>query len=363
MAPMALTDTASRNALIIIAVVVVGAALHWLSDIITPLLLALFLLIMIDGLARSIRRRAPALPAAAAVALALLAGVVAFAVSAWIIVAYLNDFVDQLALYVERLNELWAKVTSDLGVAAAPNLSAMFGKLDPTQWVPQAASMLQDVASTVVLVLIYLGFMIASRHTFGRKIVRLFSGREGRHEAAAVADHLRDAVEQYLWIQTVTGLLISVASWAVMAAVGLQNAFFWAFLIFLVNYVPIFGAALGALLPALFALLQFDDYGTAALVLGGLVSITFVVGNVILPRMQGRSFNMDPVIVLVSLAFWGAIWGLTGMFLSTPLTVFVMVITAHFDGTRWVAVMLSGDGDVERWHGAQGGRIAPVTEP
>jgi AI-2 transport protein TqsA len=73
-----------------------------------------------------------------------------------------------------------------------------------------------------------------------------------------------------------------------------------------------------------------------------------VVGNVILPRMQGDSLNMDPTVVLLSLAVWGALWGVTGMFLSTPLTVACMLILAQFDGTRWIAILLSEDGDPRR---------------
>jgi AI-2 transport protein TqsA len=64
--------------------------------------------------------------------------------------------------------------------------------------------------------------------------------------------------------------------------------------------------------------------------------------------MQGRSLNIDPIVVLLALAFWGAIWGIAGMFLSTPLTVMAMVILAQFEGTRWVAVLLSADGDPQQ---------------
>ena len=152
-------------------------------------------------------------------------------------------------------------------------------------------------------------------------------------------------MERYLWIQTVTGLIIAAGSWVVMALVGLDNAVFWAFLIFIVNYIPIVGAVAAIVLPAVFALVQFDGFVQAVIVFGGLGLITIVVGNVLLPRMQGDSLNMDPLVVLLSLAFWGALWGVTGMFLSTPLTVLVMVVLAQFDGSRWIAVLLSGDGD------------------
>lgn len=93
-----------------------------------------------------------------------------------------------------------------------------------------------------LLVLIYVGFLLASRHGFERKLVKLFPGRDNRHEAMKVFVRVRDGVESYLWIQTVTGVMIAAASWAVMAVLGLDNAFFWAFLIFILSYIPIIGA-------------------------------------------------------------------------------------------------------------------------
>ncbi len=224
----------------------------------------------------------------------------------------------------------------------------MLRRLDPAEYFGTIANGLEGFVSSAIFVLIYLGFLIASRHAFERKAVKLFRLREERHEAMQVFLRVRDAVERYLWIQTVTGLIIAVASWLMMLAVGLENALFWAFLIFVVNYVPIVGAVAAILLPALFALAQFDGYTRALLLVAGLWAITFVVGNILLPRMQGDSLNVDPLVVMLSLAFWGALWGLTGMFLSTPLTVLAMVILAQFDGSRWIAILLSADGDPQQ---------------
>ena len=133
-----------------------------------------------------------------------------------------------------------------------------------------------------------------------------------------------------------------------MWLMGVENAVFWAFLIFIASYIPVIGGAVGILAPPVFALIQFESFWPAIILLAVLQAIQFVVGNIILPRMQGDSLNMDPVVVLLSLAFWGVIWGMTGMFLSTPLTVMAMVILAQFDGTRWLAVLLSADGQPEK---------------
>ena len=142
--------------------------------------------------------------------------------------------------------------------------------------------------------------------------------------------------------------MIGGGSLVVMLVLGLDNALFWAFLIFLASYIPIIGGIVGTLVPPVFALVQFPTFWPAIILFGVLQAIQFVVGNIIQPRMQGDSLNIDPVVVLLALAFWGAIWGVAGMFLSTPLTVMMMVILAQFPGTRWIAVLLSENGEPER---------------
>ena len=90
--------------------------------------------------------------------------------------------------------------------------------------------------------------------------------------------------------------------------------------------------------------MQFPTYWPALILLVGLQLILFVVGNLIQPRMQGDNQNIDPIAVLLALALWGKMWGVVGMFLSTPLAVMAMAILAEFKGSRWIAILLSGDG-------------------
>ena len=335
----------ARNALVVVAVIAAGAALRWLADIITPLLLAIFLAVMVDGVSRVLRRHIRRLPSGLAIGAAIIIAVGAFSLCVWVLANNAGDVLASLTRLTPRLNLLMARAAHAVHFHGPHSIDQVSRRLDPTQYLAAAASGVEAVSGAALFVLVYLGFIIASRHTFERKAVRLFRTRDQRHEASQVFVHVRDAIERYLWIQTVLGALIAAAAWLVMLAVGLENALFWAFLVFLVNYVPIIGAIAAIALPTLFALLQFNGYGEAALVFVGLWLITFVVGNILLPRMQGDSLNVDPLVVLLSLAFWGAIWGLPGMFLSTPLTVLAMLILAQFDGSRWIAILLSANGD------------------
>jgi AI-2 transport protein TqsA len=339
------SSSVSRNALVLLAVIASGATLFWLGDILTPLALAMFLAVMIDGFARVLEHRLPGVSRRAAMPLAVVLSLAIFGGSAFFIAENAASFGGQLVGYTPKLNALIARAANMIGIHAPVSISSLAQQLDPTKYLGILAKALQNFTSTAGFVLVYAAFIIASRRSFERKMVSLFRTREERQEAVAAFLRIRDSVEQYLWVQTVTGLMIAVGAWIAMMAVGLNDAVFWAFLIFIASYIPVVGSLLGILAPPIFALLQFDTFWQAIVLFVVLNLIGVVVGNVIYPRMQGRSLNIDPVVVLLALAFWGVIWGLPGAFLSTPLTVMAMVILAQFEGTRWIAVLLSADGD------------------
>lgn len=342
------SSNVSRACLVILAVIATGAALYWLSDILTPPAMAMFLAIVIDGFARVLKSRLPWMPDKAALPLALVVSIVLFGAAIFVVADNATSFVSQLITYAPRLNDLISEVGHLVGVEVVPTVDELIQRLNPSRYLGDVARGFQNFASNALFILIYLGFIIAARRTFDRKIVAIAQNREGRKEAFAAFLRIRDGVEQYLWVQTVTGLVIAGGSWIAMAVIGLENAVFWAFLIFIASYIPIIGGAIGILAPPIFALVQFEAYWPAIILLGVLQAIQFVVGNVILPRMQGESLNIDPVAVLLALAFWGKIWGAAGMFLSTPLTVMAMVILAQFDSSRWLAVLLSANGEPQK---------------
>lgn len=338
-----------RIAIVIIAVIVSAAAFRWMSTILTPFAIALFLMVIIDGFARVLEHRVPGFPKKLAMPVALIISSLVFVVITYLVADNVNSFVQRMIGYGPKLNTLIGHIGGELGIDVPPNIGALIQKLNPGQYVSTVAGSLRSVTEGALFALIYLGFMLASRHSFKRKVVTLFREHEQREHAVKLFTRIRSGVERYLWVQTVTGLLIAGSSYALMAFIGLDNALFWAFLVFIAAYVPILGAAVGVLLVPVFALVQFDTYWQAIALFAGAEAIHFVVGNILATRMQGDSLNVDPVVVLLSLAFWGAIWGVPGMFLSTPLTVTAMVILVQFPGTRWIAVLLSSDGAPENY--------------
>lgn len=347
-APIALpTSAVARNAAVVLAVVAAGYAVYWLRDILTPLAMAIFLMIMIDGVKRWIERRTPVSRRWAGVA-ALSVVVIAFFASIAIITNGALNFFGEASGVSTRIGPRIDQILIDLwamfGGGEPPTTTDLIAQLDLRSYLTQAAMQMQGVLSGSFFVLVYLGFLLASQGGFRRKLVGMFPNEGARDEAMQVFQRVRGGVEGYLWVQTVTGALICAFAWILMRAVGLQNAEFWTFVIFIVGFIPVIGGAVAGLAPPLFALVQFDTYWQPLVLLGGLQAILFISGNLIQPRMQGDNQNIDPVVVLLSLAFWGKLWGVVGMFLSTPLAVMAMAVLAEFKGSRWMAILLSGDG-------------------
>ena len=329
---------------VISTVILSGFALWALRHILTPLVLAVFLLLMVDGLARALRDRIPNFPDRAALPVAVILIMGLFALTIWQLVQTASDFSANSHMYEDKLNAVLEKGSAQLGLTVTPTVADLIKRLNPAHYGGAIAKGFSGFGEHAVFVLIYLGFLVASRQGFGNKTKELFPGEDQRRESARVFARIRKGVESYVWVQTVVGVLIAGASAAVMATMGLSHIVFLTLIIFLFNYIPAIGAAIGVMLPPLLGLVEFNQLWQPILLLVILEAVHFAVSHVVQPRMQGKSLNVDPIVVLLALAFWGAIWGVVGAFLSTPLTVMAMAILAEFKGSRPLAILLSGDG-------------------
>src|ERR1700722_1967391 len=325
-------------------VILVGFTLWALRHILTPIALAIFLLLLIDGLARVISRRVRHLPRVAAMSIAVAFIVVVFGAAIWLAADNGASFAARTPEYEHRLNFLLNEGAARLNLARSITLEDLIRQANPARFVGAVASRLSDFAESAVFVLIYLGFLLASRRGFDAKWPALFVDIHRRKEARLVFERIRLGVESYIWVQTVVGVIISGLSAILMVATGLPHVAFWTFIIFLANYIPAIGAAIGVLFPTIFGLLEFNDIYRPIILLAGMEAVHFGVSHILQPRMQGQRLNLDPVVVLFALAFWSVVWGITSAFLSTPLTVVAMAILAEFKSTRPIAVLLSGAG-------------------
>jgi predicted PurR-regulated permease PerM len=148
-------------------------------------------------------------------------------------------------------------------------------------------------------------------------------------------------------MKTVVSLLTGILSYIVLAIIGVDFAVFWAFLIFLLNYIPTIGSLIATIFPALMALLQEGNFSHAFWVIAGVGAIQILVGNFIEPKVMGNSLNISSLVVILSLVIWGSLWGIIGMIIAVPITVIMIIIMAQFPNSRKFAIMLSKDGIID----------------
>jgi predicted PurR-regulated permease PerM len=212
----------------------------------------------------------------------------------------------------------------------------------------EAGTALRAITGSSVTIFLYTVFLLLERGRIFKKINLLSPDREQR---AAVNETMRDIatlVRQYITVKTVMNLITATISYGIMRLVGVDFAGFWALLIFLFNFIPIVGAISAITLPVVLSLVQPEGGGvqTALLALVLLVGAEQAMSSGIEPRMVGKSLNLSPLVILISLAVWGSLWGFAGMLLAVPITVTIMIILTQFQSTRPIAILLSDNGEI-----------------
>lgn len=172
--------------------------------------------------------------------------------------------------------------------------------------------------AAVVMVLLY--FLLASGEAFLGKLLRLLPDTRSRHRAAHLAGQIERQVSTYLLTITTINLCLGAAVGTVMYFMEMPNPILWGALAAALNFIPYLGALVGVVILTAVALLTFDNVGWA-LATGGLyLSLTALEGGVITPILLGHRLTLNPVVVFLSLMFWGWLWGIPGALMAVPLT-------------------------------------------
>lgn len=321
------------------ALVLIVAGMRAAAPLLVPMLVAVFLSLVVFPLVAALQRRKA--PSWAAVTLTMLLVVGAMAGPGLVVQRTAVQFQEAAPRYQERLGEMivaarerlagYGLNVGELGEALHPGVVAdLVG-----YGVAGAATLL----SNILLVLLLMAFILLEAASFTRKLRRARSLEEGESDflSAVPGDVLR-----YLWIKTLvslmTGLLIGFWVWVL----GVDFAILWGFLAFLLNYIPNFGSILAAIPAVLLAMVQVGP-GWALLVAAGYVVVNLVLGNIVEPMWMGRRLGLSPLVVLLSLLFWGWVFGPVGMLLSVPLTMVGKLVMENIPDLRWVAALLEGE--------------------
>lgn len=208
-------------------------------------------------------------------------------------------------------------------------------------------SSISGLLSNGFLVILYVLFLVLEEKYFGRKLKALYSDPEDYEKATLILGKINESLGQYITLKTAISLVTGLLSYAALKMIGVDFPVFWAVIIFLLNYIPTIGSLIATLFPAVFALLQFAAYGPALSVLVFVGFIQVLVGNILEPKVMGNSLNVSSLVVLLALAFWGWLWGITGMILCVPVTVMAVIVCAQFPQSRNIAILLSEKGNLE----------------
>ncbi|MEM1217220.1 MAG: AI-2E family transporter, partial [Bacteroidota bacterium] len=190
-------------------------------------------------------------------------------------------------------------------------------------------------------------FLLLEESTFGLKHRLFFQGDKAEYEnGKALLNEIDQSFGSYISIKTLTSFITGLLSFILLLILDVDTPLLWAFIIFLLNYIPSVGSLIATVFPCVIAVLQTGNLWDGLWVLLGVGVIQLVVGNFLEPRLMGNTLNISPLVVLLSLIGWGAIWGVLGMVLSVPIMVMLIIVFSKFEATRGVAVILSENGKV-----------------
>jgi predicted PurR-regulated permease PerM len=196
-------------------------------------------------------------------------------------------------------------------------------------------------AGQLIMVLFLAYFMLASGDTFRRKLVKIAGPTLSRKKITLrVLDKIAEQIQRYLLVQIFTSILVGVATWLAFLWIGLENAAVWGIAAGVLKTMPYLGPVVVCVGTALVAFLQFGTIDMVLLVSGTSLVITSLEGYLLTPWLTGRASRMSPVVVFVSVLFWGWLWGLWGLFLGVPIMMIINAVCDHVEDLKPIGELL-----------------------
>lgn len=327
------------------AILVTAAGLFFLRDILIPFAIAVILWSAIDSLTHAIDKHIGLRPRWLSQLAAIGIVIAVAALIAVVVVDSVAKFAMRADAYQTRVDSLFVQVHSLARLGGAPpTIQQIFASIDLRGAIAAAAEATTGLVSYLGLTLLFLFFMFSAAVGATQKLDVIFPQLPARQRARQVITEIQRSIRSYLLIQTIASFVTSALTWAMLSLIGLDDALYWAIVIFFLNFVPVIGPIVAVILPTAFALMQFSSIEPVIATALSIGIWPFLFGNFVLPRMAGRSLNLSPLVVLFALALWSMLWGLVGAFLATPLSVMIMIVLAQFPSTRPIAVLMSSDG-------------------
>lgn len=279
-----------------------------------------------------------------ATALALLLISVGLLWVATALVSQVNELVSTSISYAEQMQRRLTDLLDWMGPNAQAAVETFIRNFNITGWIRSLAAQASNILSGAVLILTFVGFMFSERAWYPLKIERLTEDPKQAELVRTVIKSIMRRVNRYLVVKAIVSAFTAALVWLIFTIAGLELAGPIAMLTFILNFIPTIGSIVATVLAVLMVMLQTGSMAELLAIGVACACVQFLIGNVLDPMLLGQTLRMSPFGIVLSLAFWGAVWGLPGMFLSVPIMVALMIICSHIPWLRPVAILLSREG-------------------
>lgn len=327
----------SRLMILCASLVIIVAGLRVAQPIVVPVLLSFFLATITSPAVSLLKKYA--LPTPLAIAFVVASLIALLGVLGSVLLTSVEQFVDRLPEY-EAIVRNWLEELQVKLPWLANDLRNTIAEFRPTE---SAIVVLTTLFSSVgnflfatILVTFTLIFTLVEAQTAPEKLRSAL----GDDNSLKYAKRFSRLVQRYLvlksYISIFTGVLVSLYLWLT----GVDYPVLWGTFAFLMNYIPNIGSMLAAIPPIALSGMQLGLSGFLTTAIG-FIAINLIIGNLIEPRVMGKTLNISTLVVFLSLIFWGWVLGPIGMLLAIPLTAVIKIALEVNPNTRWLAKIMS----------------------
>lgn len=324
-------------------------SLNNLSNILTPIAIAILIWFLINAFANQIKKL-PFLNSKLGNIISIPLSLILIAYSMIVVGGFIASSMLELSSTIDQLdtkvNALIKKLSTISSIDILTPLQKFFQEFSLSSIINKVIAAFSAIFSNIVQIFLYVLFLLIDQRFFKAKLNALFPKQENRNKAEHVFTSISKGVRTYIFITTIISLITGLLTYFICELFSLQGAVLWGFIAFILNFIPTIGSIIAVLIPVIFALIQFTDM-VQVLILGlCLLTVQFTIGNILYPRLMGNKLNISQFVVILSLVVWGAMWGTIGMFLSVPLMMILLIVLSQFDSTKSLAILISGDGKI-----------------
>jgi predicted PurR-regulated permease PerM len=325
--------------------------LIYFSSIIKPVIIAFLIWFIINQLKIVIQKitiKGKRLPSSVSSILAILFIFLVIYLVAELLIKNIEGIVASMPDYMQNLDQIFRDLTAFINNPKYTEyLQKWINNLNLAGMATSLVNSLSGVVASSAIVIVYVIFFMLEDATHRYKIEKLFPGKGRSYEHFfSNMNNINKSIRGYIWQMTLVSLITGGISFIVLIIMGVEYAFLWSFLIFLLNYIPYVGPLVSSLFPAFFILLTSGDPLRFLYVFAAMEAVQIILGNFVQPKLMGKGSNLSPVTVILALAFWGMLWGVVGMILAVPIMSVVVIICSQFPKARFLSILMSEKGNI-----------------